>query len=116
MRTRGMLILIVSLLSTTVLSATSWAADAAPMDATEHQSMAQGYQDEAKEASARVASHTLMLNRYQSSPIVPKGSPVSKTEMVSHCQKLVDGYKQVESEASSLAKLHQQAAGAASGH
>jgi len=117
MRTKeGILTLAAGLLCTAMLTAPAFGEEAAPMDAAEHQSMAKSYQDESKEAAEKVASHTLMLNRYKTAPILPKGSPLPKREMVNHCQKLVDAYKQAATEAGSLAKLHQQAAGSSAGH
>ena len=72
------------------------AQDSAPMD---HAAIAASYDQEAKDAQAKVASHELMLSRYKNMPMLPKGSPVNKEQMVSHCQKLVDSYKEAAKEA-----------------
>lgn len=85
------------------------AQDSAPMD---HAAMAASYDQEAKDAQAKVASHELMLGRYKSMPMLPKGSAVNKDQMVSHCQKLVDSYKDTAKQASDLAKAHREMAAA----
>lgn len=86
------------------------AQDATPMTAAEHASLAQAYQAEAKQAQEKVAQHQLMLSRYKNAPTLQKGLSVPTAPMVAHCQKLVDSYKQVASEAGELAKIHRQAA------
>jgi hypothetical protein len=83
--------------------------EAASMD---HAAMASSYQAEAKEAQAKVASHEQMLARYKQLPMTPKGSSVTKEQMIKHCQKLVDSYKSAASQATDLAKAHQEAAAA----
>jgi hypothetical protein len=76
-----------------------------PMD---HAAMAASYQEEAKAAEAKVASHQLMLSRYEHmGPMLPKGSGTTKEAMVKHCQKLVDSYKDAAAQANDLAKAHQ---------
>ena len=80
------------------------AQDDVPMD---NAAMASSYQAEAKEAQAKAASHELMLNRYKNQMTFPKGSPTSKEQMVKHCQKLVDSYKEAAAQANDLAKAHQ---------
>jgi hypothetical protein len=85
------------------------AQDSAPMD---HASMAASYDQEAKDAQAKVASHELMPSRYKNMPMLPKGSPVNKEQMVSHCQKLVDSYKDTAKQATDLAKAHREMAAA----
>jgi hypothetical protein len=79
----------------------------APMD---HAALASSYQAEAKDALQKAAMHQTMLNRYKNAPTLPKGTAVPKQAMVQHCQKLVDSYTQAASQASDLAKLHQDAA------
>lgn len=86
------------------------AQDTAPMD---HAAMASSYQQEAKDAQAKVASHELMLSRYKNMPMLPKGSPTTKEQMVKHCQSLVDSYKEAAKQASDLAKAHTEMAQAA---
>ena len=76
----------------------------------DHAAMASDYQAEAKEAQAKAASHQLMLDRYKNMPMLPKGSPVTRDQMVKHCQKLVDSYKETATEAGDLAKAHQSMA------
>lgn len=103
------------LVSTTLLlallgSIVSRAQEAAPMTAAEHASLAQAYEAEAKQAQEKVAQHQLMLSRYKNAPTIQKGLNVPMAPMVGHCQKLVDSYKQVASEAGELAKMHRQAA------
>ena len=63
------------------------AQDTAPMD---HAAMAASYDQEAKDAQAKVASHEKMLASYKNMPMVPKGSAMGMEQMVPHCQKLVD--------------------------
>lgn len=85
------------------------AQDSAPMD---HAAMAASYDQEAKDAQAKAASHELMLGRYKNMPMLPKGSAVNKEQMVSHCQKIVDSYKDTAKQASDLAKAHREMAAA----
>jgi hypothetical protein len=75
----------------------------APMD---HAAMAASYEQEAKAADAKVASHELMLKRYQGMLMLPKGSGATKEQMVKHCQKLIDSYKEAAAQANDLAKEH----------
>lgn len=86
------------------------AQDSAPMD---HAAMAASYDQEAKDAQAKVASHELMLSRYKNMPMLPKGSPMGMEQMVPHCQKLIDSYKETAKQASDLAKAHREMAAAA---
>lgn len=86
------------------------AQDTAPMD---HEAIAASYDQEAKDAQAKVASHELMLGRYKNMPMLPKGSAVNKEQMVSHCQKLIDSYKDSAKQASDLAKVHREMAASA---
>ena len=87
-----------------LVSASSVRAQAeAPMD---HAAMASSYDAEAKAAQAKVASHELMLARYKSLPMLPKGSPTTKEQMVKHCQSLVDSYKEAATQAGDLATAH----------
>ena len=86
------------------------AQDTAPMD---HAAMAASYDQEAKDAQAKVASHEKMLASYKNMPMVPKGSAMGMEQMVPHCQKLVDSYKEAAKQASDLAKAHREMAAAA---
>ena len=86
------------------------AQDSAPMD---HAAMAASYDQEAKDAQAKVASHEKMLASYKNMPMVPKGSAMGMEQMVPHCQKLVDSYKEAAKQASDLAKAHREMAAAA---
>ena len=86
------------------------AQDSAPMD---HAAVAASYDQEAKDAQAKAASHEAMLARYKSMPPLPKGSAVNKEQMIAHCQKLVDSYKATAAQATDLAKAHREMAGAA---
>jgi hypothetical protein len=88
----------------------SHAQDSAP---TDHAAMAASYDQEAKDAQAKVASHEKMLETYKDMPMLPKGSAVSKEQMVAHCQKLVASYKDTAKQASDLAKAHREMAAAA---
>jgi hypothetical protein len=93
------------------LSTSSLAQDAAaPMD---HAALATSYQAEAKAAQQKAAEHETMMNRYKTAPSFPKGVAFPKEAMAQHCQKLVDAYTQAAGEATSLAKMHQEAAKAA---
>lgn len=99
-------VLAFALLATLPLSAQ----DQGGMD---HAAMASSYQAEATEAKAKAAQHELMLNRYKNQMIFPKGSAMPKEQAVTHCQKLVDSYKEAAAQASDLAKVHQDLAKAA---
>jgi hypothetical protein len=79
----------------------------------DHAAMAASYQDEAKAAEAKAASHQQELDRLKKSASLPKGSGTTKADMEKHCQQLVKAYKQAEAQANDLAKLHQKAAKAA---
>ena len=83
------------------------AQDSPPMD---HAAMAASYDQEAKDAQAKAASHEQMLSRYKNMPILPKGSALNKEQMVAHCQKLVDSYKATAKQASDLAAAHREMA------
>ncbi|MBY0275288.1 hypothetical protein K2Z84_08105 [Candidatus Binatia bacterium] len=83
------------------------AQDAAPMD---NAAIAASYDQEAKDAQAKAASHELMLSRYKNMPMLPKGSSVNKEQMVKHCQSLVDSYKATAKQAADLAKAHREMA------
>jgi hypothetical protein len=105
------LIMVAVLSSLLLVSASSIGAQGdAPMD---HAAMAASYDAEAKAAQQKVASHELMLSRYESMPMLPKGSGATKEQMVKHCQKLVDSYKEAATQASDLAKEHRAMAQAA---
>lgn len=82
----------------------------APMD---HAAMAASYDQEAKDAQAKVAEHEHMLAQYKSMPSLPKGSPVNKEQMVQHCQSLVDSYQATAKQAKDLAKAHREMAASA---
>lgn len=86
------------------------AQDTAPMD---HAAIAASYDQEAKDAEAKATTHQEMLNRYKSMPMPPKGSAVNKEQMVSHCQQIIDSYKQTAKQANDLAKAHREMATAA---
>ena len=86
------------------------AQNTAPMD---HAAMAASYDQEAKDAQAKAATHEKMLASYKDMPMLPKGSAVNKEQMVGHCQKLVDSYKATAKQASDLAKAHREMAAAA---
>lgn len=86
------------------------AQNAAPMD---NAAIAASYDQEAKDAQAKAATHEEMLARYKSMPMLPKGSAVNKEQMVSHCQKIIDSYKQTAKQASDLAKAHREMSTAA---
>lgn len=98
-------LLAVALLATTVPPVL--AQDAAPMD---NAAIAASYDQEAKEAQAKAATHEQMLSRYKSMPMLPKGSAVNKEQMVKHCQSLVDSYKTTAKQAADLAKAHREMA------
>lgn len=83
------------------------AQDSAPMD---HAAMAASYDQEAKDARQKAASHELMLSRYKSIPLFPRGNSVNKEQMVAHCQKMVDSYKDTARQANALATAHRQMA------
>lgn len=87
-----------------------FAQDTAPMD---HAAIAASYDQEAKDAQAKVAMHEKMLGQYKSMPATPKGSSVGKEQMVQHCQSLVDSYKATAKQAADLAKAHREMAAAA---
>ncbi|HZR83378.1 MAG TPA: hypothetical protein VFD92_19950 [Candidatus Binatia bacterium] len=84
----------------------AFAADDATMD---HSGMASQYQAEANAAQEKVKEHEDMIKRYKSMS-TPKGSPMTKEQMVQHCQNLVKAYKEASAEASTLAKDHAAAA------
>lgn len=84
------------------------ASDAGSMD---HAAMAKSYQDEATEDAAKAKTHEEMAERYKNLGI-PKGSGVTKEQMMQHCEKLSAAYKQAAAQAGDLAKLHEKAASA----
>lgn len=86
------------------------AQDTAPMN---HAAIAASYDQEAKDAQAKVTMHEQMLGQYKSMPTLPKGSPVNKEQMVTHCQSLVDSYKATATQAADLAKAHRELAASA---
>jgi hypothetical protein len=79
------------------------AQDTTPMD---HAALAASYDQDAKDAQQKAASHELMLRRYENMPTLPKGSAVNKEQMVKHCQSLVDSYKSTAKQATDLASAH----------
>ena len=81
------------------------AQDAASMD---NAAMAASYNQEAKDAQAKVAAHEQMLSRYENMPMLPKGSAVDKEQMVKHCRSLIDSYKATAKQAADLAKAHRE--------
>lgn len=81
------------------------AQDAAPMD---NAAIAASYDQEAKDAQAKVAAHEQMLSRYENMPMLPKGSAVNKEQMVKHCKSLIDSYKATAKQAADLAKAHRE--------
>ena len=81
------------------------AQNAAPMD---NAAIAASYDQEAKDAQAKVAAHEQMLSRYENMPMLPKGSAVDKEQMVKHCRTLIDSYKATAKQAADLAKAHRE--------
>lgn len=46
-------------------------------------------------------------------PVPPKGNAVNREQMIQHCQKLVDSYKQTAKQATDLAQAHREMQAAA---
>jgi hypothetical protein len=95
-----------ALVACAILSSTALpvrAQDTVPMD---HAALAASYDQDAKDAQQKAASHEVMLGRYKNMPMLPKGSAVNKEQMVKHCQSLVDSYKATATQASDLASAH----------
>lgn len=106
MSTRAFVVSTIMLIALSMPIGVSAQDDEGAMTAAEHATAAQGYQAEAKQAQEHIAEHERMLQRYRSFTMSPKAANLPKGAMIRHCQKLIDGYKQVASQAGDLAKIH----------
>ena len=94
------------------LMATSGAAWAE--EAMDHAALAAQYEQEAKDARAKVALHENMEKQYDRIKVSnPKSGLPNLNAMKNHCGRLVAEYTNVATDAEALAKEHREAAAAA---
>lgn len=74
---------------------------------TDHAALATMYSREAKALREKVASHEVMLQRYEKAAVPAKGAPFPKAALVQHCRSLIAAYQQAATDAEQLAKMEQ---------
>lgn len=74
-------------------------------DVADHAALAAMYSSDAKALREKVASHQLMLERYEKAGVSAKGMPFPKEALVQHCRKLVAAYEQGAADAEQMAKM-----------
>ena len=83
-------------------------------EAMDHAALAAQYEQEAKDARAKVQFHKDMEKRYDAVKVTnPKSGLPSLNAMKNHCGRLISEYAEVASDADALAKEHREAAAAA---
>jgi hypothetical protein len=91
---------------------TSLAARAA--EAMDHAAIAAQYEQEAKDARAKVDFHKNMEKQYDAIKVSnPKSGLPNLNTMKNHCGRLINEYTEVANDADALAKEHRAAAAAA---
>ena len=94
-----------------LLLATSGAVWAA--ETMDHAALAAQYEQEAKDARAKVQLHKDMERRYNATVSNPKSGLPKLNVMKGHCGRLINEYTEVAKEADALAAEHREAAAAA---
>jgi len=89
-------------------SGVAWAAET-----LDHAALAAQYEQEAKDARAKVELHTSMAKQYDVKVSNPKSGFPSLNTMKNHCQRLINEYTEIANDAEALAKEHRAAAAAA---
>jgi hypothetical protein len=80
----------------------------------DHAALAAQYEQEAKDARAKVQFHQDMLKRYEGPKVSnPKSGLPNLNTMRQHCGRLISEYTEVANDAEAMAKEHRAAAGAA---
>lgn len=79
----------------------------------DHEAIAEAYESEAKELSAKASSHQEMGKRYARTPIYQK-MPHANVGMETHCDKLVSSLEESAAQAKALAASHRELAKEAS--
>ena len=83
-------------------------------EAMDHAALAAQYEQEAKDARAKVTLHKDMEKQYDSVKVSnPKGGLPNLNTMKNHCRRLINEYTEVANDADALAKEHRAAAAAA---
>jgi hypothetical protein len=83
-------------------------------EAMDHAALAAQYEQEAKDARAKVTLHKDMEKQYEGVKVTnPKSGMPNLNTMKNHCRRLVNEYTQVANDADALAKEHRAAAAAA---
>ena len=81
-------------------------------EAMDHAALAAQYEQEAKDARAKVQLHKGMEKRYEGVKVTnPKTGLPNLNAMKNHCGRLIAEYSQVADDADALAKEHRAAAG-----
>lgn len=75
----------------------------------DHASLAEQYEQEAKNASQKAAEHRRMRENYQTGPGGGRGLS-SRSSLLRHCDNLINQYQRVTLEYEGLASLHRQLA------
>ena len=79
----------------------------------DHAALAAQYEQEAKDARAKVQLHKDMEKRYGAIKVTnPKSGLPNLNTMKSHCRRLISEYTEVANDAEALAKEHRAAAAA----
>ena len=79
----------------------------------DHAALAAQYEQEAKDARAKVALHKDMEKQYNVKVSNPKSGMPNLNTMKNHCGRLIKEYTDVATDADALAKEHRAAAAAA---
>ena len=83
-------------------------------EAMDHAALAAQYEQEAKDARAKVALHKDMEKQYEGVKVTnPKSGMPNLNTMKNHCGRLIKEYTDVANDADALAKEHRAAAAAA---
>ena len=81
--------------------------------AMDHAALAAQYEQEAKDARAKVQQHKDMEKQYEGVKVTnPKSGLPNLNTMKNHCRRLISEYTQVANDADALAKEHRAAAAA----
>ena len=82
-------------------------------EAMDHAALAAQYEQEAKDARAKVEFHKSMEKQYDVKVTNPKSGLPNLNTMKNHCGRLIREYTDVANDADALAKEHRAAAAAA---
>ena len=82
-------------------------------EAMDHAALAAQYEQEAKDARAKVEFHKNMEKQYEGVKVTnPKSGLPNLNTMKNHCRRLISEYTEVASDADAMAKEHRAAAAA----